>query len=409
MPLLEVIRGDIREPGSLRFRNKPDAPCILQYSTDGGSSWRDGFDFDLCLGGLKRQTTNIWEVTVGPTIVNTYEQIVNEYTTNNDMSVFAPQMVYTGLPVEDGWRDAALCQAARAVVDSVCELELAGRRRGVAIGQVTNIVLGLVSAVIGAAAAATAPASAGASLAVYALYFAAGSALVGVGATIIQELSEATLGSQEFRETVACCMFCALKGQTPSKAVFQDSLSGCDFPFGSSEAQLAGAIAPFLQRDDVFATFVRAAQDNIRAAQLGLIACPCECDQALKIIVRCATFVTVGGVQAESLGGNVWQFDPPASGTMVEITSSVPPNVSAFDADTLGNVSRYDQVTMWYYSDLRPITPPASYITLTNVWYVQPAYTNGTSAESPPQGSNPLNAVTYPYNEAGGIFISFNW
>lgn len=271
MPLLEVIRGDIREPGSLRFRNKPAAPCILEYSTDAGSSWRDGFDFDLCLAGMRRQLTNIWEVTVGPTIEALYQTTVNEYTTNNDMSVFAPQMVFNGNPIQDGWRDAALCQAVRDMVKYSAEIALADRNGIATISSVTSAATGFIGALMGAGIILT---TAGTGTA-FALALA--TAGFGAGGSIFSTVSTSVLTDETIREAVACCLYCTIKGQTPSKATFQTGLSGCDFPFGSGEAQLAGAIFGLLARDDVFATFVRAAQDNIRAAQLGLIECPCEC------------------------------------------------------------------------------------------------------------------------------------
>lgn len=272
MPVLEVIRGDIREPGSLRFRNKPSAPCILQYSTDAGSSWRDGFNFDLCLGSIKRQTSHIWEITVGSSIVNNYDQIVNNYTTNNDMSVFAPQMVYTGISDADGWRDTALCQAVRDMVDFACSYELKQRQSAANTGN----ILGTIGEILGAGGGSIV------GLAIkgkFAMWLGIGGMITGLLSSMFAGLSANILERDDLRSAVACCLYCAIKGQTPSKAAFQAGLSSCDFPFGSGEAQLAGAIDGLLDRDDVFSTFVKAAEDNIRAAQLGLIECPCACGE----------------------------------------------------------------------------------------------------------------------------------
>jgi len=218
------------------------------------------------------------------------------------------------------------------------------------------------------------------------------------------------LADNDVKNVIQCKLRKALRNASPTATAIKSAVTVMPDGAAERETRMTQAV-----REIIVNTDDTALQNSVKAAlseamsPLNVVPpCPCE-DDALYVIVRCATNVTVGGSQAESLGDNVWRFYPPSPGTVIAIESNVPPNVSAFDTTSLPDAARFNKVTLWYYSDLRPITLPASYITLTNVWYVQDCYTDGTGAEYPPQGGRPTNAVAYPYNTYAPIVISFNW
>jgi hypothetical protein len=256
------IYGDCEE-GSVQLRQNPSNFCQLQQSFDGGISWQLAFDFSLCRARPDRITEqNFYNETL-----NTYNTVIEQY--DGSVTSVAPNLVYTGDENADNARDVAICYAIHQLVAWACEIEIKRRNTDALMGGIISTVLAVVASLVGAGIIL---ATAGTGTAVG---FAIGSAIAGIGASLWSALSTEVLTSETARENVACCLYNALKGQTPTASLFADGLNDCSFGFGTPEAQLAGAITAVLSEDDVHATFIKYAHENFRYAELGLIDCPC--------------------------------------------------------------------------------------------------------------------------------------
>jgi len=266
MNAMQKTTGCVELGENTLLRQNPGNSCQLQQSQDGGVTWTLAFDYSKC-----RPRPNQIELNIqNETTLNTYVNTVNEYNNDNSITVFAPQLVITGIAETDDYINLAMCKATHDLVGWACEIELEKRAQDALIGGLIASVLGIVGTLVGAGIILT---TAGAGTAVG---FAVGSAIVGVGASTWSGVSSQVLGNELARSNVACCLYNAIKGQTPERNIFINALNGCSFPFGSDEAQIAGAIASILGGDGVHATWAKYASENLQYAKLGLINCPCS-------------------------------------------------------------------------------------------------------------------------------------
>lgn len=179
----------------------------------------------------------------------------------------APDLVYDNTE-QDLKRDILVCFMCRAFVDFICDAEIQRRRENLAdafwavniINQVAILSLPIL-----------APISPWIALAA-----AVGNAIL-LLAQPLSELAEEILLDQTARENVACCMYSALAGATPSYTRFATSLDGCGFsPIQNSEF-IRNAIQPLVEDVDVYLTFLGTAQDIAPYVDQGLLdACPCD-------------------------------------------------------------------------------------------------------------------------------------
>ncbi len=240
------------------LRQNPDNVCQLQQSDDGGVTWTLAFDYALC-SNLANADKALDEG------INEIYRLLGDY--DGTLGSIAPDMVYDSTATDE-IRDLALCHATKEIVDIICEMEL--KRREVSpilttVGQVGAVMAAILSIPSG-----------GSSVVLFALGASLGAAIVGAGATIFSSFSDALLGNEEVREKVACCMYDSLKGQAPTLNPFLQSLNGCGFAGGSSEAQLRGAISGLLDEPHVYHTFINRLQQGYKYAEMGLVDCPCD-------------------------------------------------------------------------------------------------------------------------------------
>lgn len=254
-------------PPMIRFRQNPSNSLQVQQSHDGGSTWTLAFTFSAVPALSTGDTIYVTNV-----LNEQLTTITNTYNTAGDTVIsIAPNFVYTGVEEEDDVRDILLCWACREVVKLSCEMVKEARARDAIGMQVSAFVLTVVGVVI----AATGSVGTGGFGTPF--FVGLGAAIAGLAGTLWTGISNEQLSNEDVREAVACCMYNALKGATPERSAFVNSLSGCDFEFGSVEAQMAGAIAASLDSDEMHASWLDYAQANYNAAQLGLLPdCPCE-------------------------------------------------------------------------------------------------------------------------------------
>lgn len=281
-------------PPMIRFRQNPSNVLQVQQSHDGGSSWTLAFTFSAVPALTAGDTLYITN-----TLQTNLTNIVNTYNTAGDTVIsIAPDFVFDGSSNDD-FRELLLCWGCREVVRISCEMVLAARAKD-AIGMgIASFVLTVVGVVIAAGG------SAGTGGFGTPFFVGLGAAISGIAGTLWAGITTDQLNNETVRENVACCMYNALSGSTPDRAAFAASLNGCEFEFGSVEAQMAGAIAASLDSDEVHASWLDYAQQNYRAAELGLLtACPCEDEEPPP---DCLDFTTsANGWFSNPGGGGGW-------------------------------------------------------------------------------------------------------
>lgn len=219
----------------MRLRQNPSNLCQLEQSLDGGATWEIAFDYGLC---LSQQKSSDYLDKYGDDLT----AIESDY--DGTVASIAPDAIYDGSP-DDAIRNIVLCETLGYVIWSACQIEKA-RREDVALNVVGSallmLVIGIVSLVSG--------------MIMTPFILAVAGGLMGSLAGIFDEISDELLDDNAVQEAVKCCAYNALKNGTLTYEGLRDSLDNCGFTFGTSEAQMAGAIAYILGEEKWFPVFL---------------------------------------------------------------------------------------------------------------------------------------------------------
>lgn len=254
----DAIDSRLMNMNCLQFRPSPTDVCIMEVSYDSGDTWATMFDFGLCLAPLRDDISDQIE-TKGDELLQALDDLYDE--TPGSIS---EDVVYDATS-DDDFRDFALCNALQVIVPAMCQAELNRREEeaeiwsevGDALRAIGEIALGFGQVYI----------TIGAGIASAWLEFASAN---------WQSLSDTVLNDTDAQELVACCMYDAMKGVTPSQTSFEESLDNCGFTGGTFAAQIAGAIAPMLESLGFYLSFLDTWGKLFEYAEAGLIdSCPC--------------------------------------------------------------------------------------------------------------------------------------
>lgn len=261
------------------LRQNPILPCLLEQSTDDGSTWTLVYDFTKCIPDSPTTIINHFSTQVDGIAyyVTNYQ---NNYT--SDITDLYPDLGYDTSP-DDDLRNIALCHAVKVMVDSLCEAamktydELDGMLNTVKIG--AAIAAG-IAAIIGLAGSGGAASPALAALAGDAALWAAGIALgatIGEGLyNIVTTYPREVFTNPDYRQEVVCAVYLVLKGSNANRDVFQNALDGIVFDEETTEA-IGLWVQMMMQEVPVYAAFVEQMEAAMRSARAGLLE-DCECD-----------------------------------------------------------------------------------------------------------------------------------
>lgn len=205
------------------IRQKPDDTCVLQVSYNGGLSWADAFDYDLCRPP---------DYSTSATLLEQWTQVINAWDAVLEGYDGTPQSVWADAvygDTNDGVRDDALCFGLDAYIRNLRQaaIEIDARRRQGVINQ-----LGIIAALMGLVAGA---AGLGFALPIFAIlggkWFLLSMGMGAFGVIIAQTTLEFPAGWQEDDDLVndlVCCMYTSLAGQTLSYGAFIAAVQACE-------------------------------------------------------------------------------------------------------------------------------------------------------------------------------------
>lgn len=245
----------------MKLRQNPENTCELQVSYDCGETWSTAFNYRLC------QPPKSMTVSDGASAQVEINTTMNIY--EGDITNISNNWYYGD--EYDGDRDAAMCWAARQFVVMVCELQIQqirdedqDERDALKFaGDAQEIIGGIVGVAVGLGFA---PAWA----AVGAIALAVGALATNVYAQ--QYSSDISYWQDEDeRERVACAIFCAMRGSTPTYASWSSALDGLD-------GDMAEMTHEFMQSEEVFVEWLKLFADMVEISKTGVdLGCPCEC------------------------------------------------------------------------------------------------------------------------------------
>lgn len=274
-PLIETLtQGNTCEDSmSFELRQSETDSCILEQSTDGGITWTTAFNYADC-----QDTTPLNSIDVENFIDDISTVIANDNATfDGSIESIAPELVYDVTETQANTeRDLALCASLREIVDIACDITIEWKRQqGILLGGLAFVVGALVHALIIAGVIASGGSGAGVGIVISGY-------VVGAITALLTDYSIDVLSDAVARETVACCMFEAMNGQTISLLNFANSLDNCNFVELSNEAQIAGLISILLDEDtddSLYVQFLKLNADFYELAQVGGIPdCACIWD-----------------------------------------------------------------------------------------------------------------------------------
>lgn len=234
------------------------------------------------------------------------------------------------------------------------------------------------------------------------------SILVQLADEAIEALIGAAISNQTNIDELSCLLISNLSGADTDQDTFGGVFDRPPYPDPILEV-IRAALSLWVRTDGAYAGWLDTWRQTADAPLATLPECPCQPEPTYSVIFRNGTSLLINGNPQAQIDTYIWGANP-VTGDDVTFESSVPtPAASAFTPGSLGDTTRFNQVPVIYYADLRPWSIPATYDELTNVFAVQPCYTDGAGAETPPQGTNPLNAVAYEYNAGGLMRIRFTW
>lgn len=259
------LDGNDCEGDEMDFRDNPNDPCEVQYSTDGGNNWQPMFRKDNCISGAS-----------GDEITNIYTDIDNIETNNTtwagDITNVAPKWGYV-----DADSDKALCWAVGFYVDMVCDTSISQIKEGNAARRDQNDWLDDLSDMLGGAVIATVAFFSATPITWPAVAL---TALAWASTQIIDEVWDWVVSKdytdfedEDAKDTIKCAMYQEMEGSTVEWTKWRDSLSYFT-SYGGAEQSIAGAVHKWNQSVDVFINYMMMTEElnDIRAT---LPVCPC--------------------------------------------------------------------------------------------------------------------------------------
>jgi len=216
--------------------------CQVEQSTNGGASWTDAFNLKDCIELAVRPLFDDLNDLVTVTAENLLQELLDKW--DGSVGSISTSVIYDGSG-DDDFRDFALCNILQLLVPAMCEAEIAKRAAQADVWSDIGDVLRAVGEVAFAFGYPYVTIAAGIA-----------SAVVEFGSAAWVAVSTEALDNAAAQENVACCMYNEMQGGTPSQSSFASALDGCDFTFGTFEAQIAGAISPMLVSLEFFLAFL---------------------------------------------------------------------------------------------------------------------------------------------------------
>lgn len=200
----------------LQFRQSPDDDCILQYSTDNGTTWFDAFNYALCRPDGTPDIINI---------ENEFNAVFNQYDGTN-ISITVNLSTASQLDI-----DAAMCAASRAWIDTAIaslkraksDAETRAAIAGLAFGAVSGAAFWLAGPIAGAVAGGLA------------------GAVLSVAVDGLINIPDSVFDDTITREQIVCCMMDALRGAVPDETSWSQSLDNCNL--SGDAASLADVVS----------------------------------------------------------------------------------------------------------------------------------------------------------------------
>jgi len=227
-----------------------------------------------------------------------------------DINPDAPTGIWNTGDTDD--RNAALCMAAMALVDTIAAMEqqaLAWRYAG------TRLIFAVLKILIPG--------------------FAAWGVLV-LGellGELTYEIAMAALDDRQARLDVACCMLAALKGEAVTEEVLSESLDGCGFTPGTNEAIVRDYVYESIQSTDTYYAMIDAAgRAFVQVSVLGINLCECgDCgycgfDEPLYDMAYTIEYgvLDIGGNPANCLHASEWTVPEYDHGRKVRAKFTLP-------------------------------------------------------------------------------------
>lgn len=223
---------------ALQFRPNPDDHCIAEYTTDGGETWSTMFNFGACMLPMVQDINQVTHDT-GNRII---DELLDKY--DGTAGSISANIVYDGSP-NDEFRDNALCAILQILVDTMCAAELQ-RRQDVRLvwDDVGNLIEGIALIAVGF------------SVGWLAIPVAFGLALIGGAAALWEAVDTQFLNDEAAKDAVACQMYTAMSGSTPTQSSFIASLNFNSFFLFSPEWYITGAVKAMLPELEFYLAFL---------------------------------------------------------------------------------------------------------------------------------------------------------
>lgn len=257
---MECFRGDSCCMPILR--KNPANECVVEQSYDCGETWVELINLLDCVTSATAPLFDAQSQYLLDNLLNKYTGVATS---------ISEKLGYTG-EAEDAYRDAALCAATELIVDAMCDAEIERRLAGENVWDEMDEFLWAASIVV---ALIPIPGF---------RFLAAGLAFtatfVRYGLPLWEVIALAALQDENAREQVACSMYNALRGETPTEARFAAALDTPLYSPVSVAFPIGLAIKPMLAEVEVYVTFLDmwAKMYDLAEGEF-LVGCPCPNDQ----------------------------------------------------------------------------------------------------------------------------------
>jgi len=276
----------------LRLRQDPNNSCVLQVSYDGGETWQTAFNYSLCdLGGSTVEIAQQYyegSVFVGDSMTLYDGDITNNY----------PQWEYGDL--NDADRDAVICWACKLWVGWCCDTAIKIKTDE---NSDTEDLVWIAAAVTFAAGSVLLYLTGAGVFAAAMSYAGLGMELAPVIAAVIDLFLTpdiAAFQDQEARDRVACRLYLALAGETPTYTTWRTAADG---ELSGNSESIRAICYELMQSEEAFVLFLTMMGDLIDIAIAGLLTDECieGCDEWEYLI---DLSVDDGGFVVQQYNGN---------------------------------------------------------------------------------------------------------
>lgn len=279
--ILKFMQG--MECMDFSLRQSPDNFCILEQTTDGGTTWTEVFNFALCQA-VTEGSSNV----INQNTINNYNNALTQFqntTYNNYVENYVdsitdihPELGYGD--ADDHFRDDALCYALGKFIDSVCDSALEVLAESDNVANDLKSSLALVGAVLGILILAGTGIGLPAATIMAASLSAAGIGITAGAAAAIydkmSEMSESILTDDAAKEELRCCLFGEMADSNADFADLEAALAACT-GLGDNANDIRELAMLYAQELALYSAFAETLAIAFQSAKLGLLPeCPCE-------------------------------------------------------------------------------------------------------------------------------------